>query len=210
MKLICLIIEELGWTARPIHFFHFHQSSLPNGKIDWEMKRNDGQRAQPLFKNLWFLMKAGGGASHSHSANSISFNQPNQFHSTLLMNWWLMKKWMKLNEGMSAVSPGWPTTINFTFLSINEWKVCCLWAGQPPFAKRNQSINQSIKSIKFSIWIDDWWLLMISLALTALREKHINLFISFTNWSVLLGRKALQFFLYFFELPILKEQFKKK
>ena len=45
MKLICLIIEELGWTARPIHFFHFHQSSLPNGKIDWEMKRNDGQRA---------------------------------------------------------------------------------------------------------------------------------------------------------------------
>ena len=33
--LICII-------AAANHFFHFHQSSLPNGKIDWEMKRNEG------------------------------------------------------------------------------------------------------------------------------------------------------------------------
>ena len=32
-------------AARPTHFFHFHQSSLPNGKIDCEMKRNEGLRA---------------------------------------------------------------------------------------------------------------------------------------------------------------------
>ena len=39
----CWMIEENEWRlAAANHFFHFHQSSLPNGKIDWEMKRNEG------------------------------------------------------------------------------------------------------------------------------------------------------------------------
>ena len=44
---------ELILMAQPIHFFHFHQSSLPNGKIDWEMKRNDGQWAPREWMNQW-------------------------------------------------------------------------------------------------------------------------------------------------------------
>ena len=106
-------------------------------------------------------MKAGGGASHSHSANSISFNQPNQFHSTLLMNWWLMKKWMKLNEGMSAVSPGWlcpkKTNKQIHFQLNLIWFV---FVGRPATIRQKKSINQSINQIN-QIFNLNWWLMIV-------------------------------------------------
>ena len=71
MKLICLIIEELGWTASPIHFISSINSFFENGWVDWEEIEMKGQWPRPLIKNLWFLLKGGGWASHSLSAIQI-------------------------------------------------------------------------------------------------------------------------------------------
>ena len=80
----------------PIHFFHFHQSSLPNGKIDWEMKRNDGLcRPKGTVRSFLFFRKKRNGAvplaAFAKSISPINQSIPHQFTK---WNWFVELEWI--------------------------------------------------------------------------------------------------------------------
>ena len=86
----------------------------------------------------------------------LSFNQ-------LFRMGWLMKR--KRVDGLCGPARKQNEEIN----GIN------LWMKLEGALQQPQSTNQSIKSIKFSIWIDDWWLLMAGLLPAACSiNKFIN------------------------------------
>ena len=96
MKASAVLNDKDVWAAGPIKFINLHsflfENEKWNEKIDWIWRA----AARPLFKNLWFLMKGGGWASHSLSAIQIKIifiwaaERKNERSEARFRNWWML------------------------------------------------------------------------------------------------------------------------
>jgi len=199
VKLICLIIEELGWTARPNQIHQFHQSLLWEWRdwlrIDW-IWRAAGPFAywERRMNEQW---SKAGWASHSLSAIQIK----------IIFIWAAERRNERSEPGLVAFS-----SLSFQFSKAIQSKtlIDCSWMKKrkeerpsPPSGAATTSTNQFKKSKLF--WFIDWSWCVGLLAWAGqpafIHQLHfialIHSFYFYNKWNSIYQSNSIKFNLFY-------------